>query len=75
MVVFLATEAKGVDVLVGPGEWVEEVSGLREFLAVGNGLVVMPVVVKALVPGGAMLPVTVVKEVFVGTGEGPVADR
>lgn len=43
----------------------EEVSVLRELLAVGNGLVIKPVVIKKLVLGGAMLSVTVVKEVFV----------
>lgn len=39
----------------------EEVSVLSELLAVGNGLVIMPVVL-----GGAVLSVTVVKEVFMG---------
>lgn len=39
----------------------EEVSVLSELLAVGNGLVIVLAVL-----GGAMLSVTVVKEVFVG---------
>lgn len=43
----------------------EEVSVLSELLAVGNGLVIMPAVFKKLVLGGAVLSVTVVKEVFV----------
>lgn len=66
MVVSLATEAKGTDSLVEPREWAEEAALLRELLAVGNGLVVMPMVIKALVLGGAMLSVTVVMETCVG---------
>lgn len=65
LVVSLATEAAGVDLLVGPREWVEEVSVLSELLAVGNDLVIMPVVIKKLVLGRAMLSGTVVKEVLV----------
>lgn len=44
----------------------EEVTVLSELLAVGNGLVIMPVVVMRLVLGGAVLSVTVVNEGFVG---------
>jgi hypothetical protein len=75
LVVFLATEAIDVDLLVEPWERVEEVTVLSELLAVGNGLVIMPVVVMRLVLGGAVLSVTVVNEVFVGIWEGAVADR
>lgn len=44
----------------------EEVSVLSGLLAVGNGLVIMPVVTKKPVLGGAVLSVTVVKMAFVG---------
>lgn len=43
----------------------EEVSVLSELLDVGNGLVIMAVVIGKLVLGGAMLSVIVVKEVSV----------
>lgn len=49
-----------------PREWAEEAALLRELLAVGNGLVVTPVVIKAPVLGGAMLSVTVVREACIG---------
>lgn len=43
----------------------KEISVLGELFAVENGLVIMSVVIKELVLGGAVLSATVVKEVFV----------
>lgn len=66
MVVFLVIEVIDVDLLVEFWEWVEEVIVLSELFVVGNGLVIMFVVVMRLVLGGAVLLVIVVNEVFVG---------